>query len=145
MAGCSSIDGSCGQTSSLENCSNSNCATYLVDLSPKKHEIDRHASEEQGSSRASNVAFSSLPTMHITGEAASGELGHMQNQHPFPSDVERVFLAASSKSCPLPISYEKANVSVNKEGYPGLLQRNLFLPHLSVEAVNEAVEVSYIA
>eukprot|EP00268_Persea_americana_P031034 TRINITY_DN3011_c0_g1_i2.p1 TRINITY_DN3011_c0_g1~~TRINITY_DN3011_c0_g1_i2.p1 ORF type:complete len:1106 (-),score=254.73 TRINITY_DN3011_c0_g1_i2:667-3984(-) len=140
VSGCTSVDGLCGQTSSLENGGTSNCATSLVDLSSRNHEIDTHASEEQGPSRASDVAFSSLPTMHITGGAASGALGCMQNQHSFPSDVERLFLVQGSGSCPVPISYEIAKVSVNKEGYPGLMQRNLFLPHWSVEAVNDAIE-----
>lgn len=45
----------------------------------------------------------------------------------------------------MPISYEIAKVSANKEGYPGLMQRNLFLPHWSVEAVNDAIEVSRVA
>lgn len=141
-AGCSSVDGTCGHASACSrNGSNSNGVTSHADASSsKKHEVDIHASDKRGVVRASNIAFNSLPSMHIAGEAASGELANMQDHYPFRSDVERDLLIANSRSYPLPISNERMNIALNREGYSDLLQRKHYLPYLLDEAVNEAIE-----
>ncbi|XP_077214162.1 ribonuclease II/R family protein [Tasmannia lanceolata] len=149
--GNSNYVGNNGSSNYVGNNGNSNYVSLPVELSPSnKREVDIHASEDQGGLvRASNVTFGSLPTMHINSQAKSTELGSMQDQNHFPSDLDGIVLAVSSSSCPDPISYEKTKLpSPNKEflpcheneGHPDMTQRKYFATHLSLEAVNEAIE-----
>uniref|UniRef100_A0A5B7BIX7 DIS3-like exonuclease 2 n=1 Tax=Davidia involucrata TaxID=16924 RepID=A0A5B7BIX7_DAVIN len=120
------------------------------------NEMRREASEFVGSGSTSNyvisnecrlpgasdVAFHSLPTMHINEQAGSHEGGTMQNQLMFQSDsAERTF----SKSCPELIACEESVRSYANKDF--LLshqicnaQRKCFVPHWSMEAVNGALE-----
>ncbi|XP_058086128.1 DIS3-like exonuclease 2 isoform X2 [Magnolia sinica] len=151
VSGCSSVDGICGHAPAwLGNGSSLQSVMLPAESSTsKKNEAEVNASDEQGPGRASNVLFTSLPTMHITGCLASAEPSNMRDWHPSPSDMERDFLAVSSKSCPGPISYEKMSYNPPDKGflschkheeYLDTLQKKYFVPHWSVEAVNEAIE-----
>ncbi|KAH7567896.1 hypothetical protein ACOSP7_009869 [Xanthoceras sorbifolium] len=102
--------------------------------------LDLHASNELELTSASNVAFSSMPTMHIN-EPDSVEARSMQNQPVLPDLAGRVF----SKSCPDPVvgdspywAYTNKNWNLyhQNEGYG---QSKIFAAHWSVEAVNEAL------
>ncbi|GAB4861373.1 hypothetical protein Ancab_036535 [Ancistrocladus abbreviatus] len=86
-------------------------------------------SNQEGQSEEPNVAFSSLPTMHIGKQAAKSDAA-MKN---------------FSKSCPTPIEFgEPANLTRNMDVVPSHLvegqQKHFFDPHWSLEAVNEALE-----
>ncbi|KAA8538508.1 hypothetical protein F0562_028121 [Nyssa sinensis] len=91
---------------------------------------------------ASNVAFYSLPTMHINEQAGLQEGGTMQNQLIFQSDsAEKTF----SKSCPELIAREEsvrsyANMDFFLSHRIHHAQRKCFVPHWSMEAVNRALE-----
>ncbi|KAL3504124.1 hypothetical protein ACH5RR_033965 [Cinchona calisaya] len=91
--------------------------------------------------RASEVAFNSLPTMHIDRQKSEHEEGSLQNQHIFAADVNgRVF----SNSCPEPISSQVTidpNVSVVQSHVGnGKAQQKYFAPHWTEEAVRKALE-----
>ncbi|KAF8411801.1 hypothetical protein HHK36_004360 [Tetracentron sinense] len=145
-AGHSSVNKIHGDASEcLGNGSSSDYVSLSMNTSSSKQfGLEVHASDDHGLTRASNVAFNSLPTMHVTGVAASVEVGSMQGQHVFPSDLdEKLF----SKSCPEKICREVASGSfLNKEFLHSHqsegcdMQRKYFAPHWSVEAVNEALK-----
>ncbi|XP_059630776.1 DIS3-like exonuclease 2 [Cornus florida] len=141
------------QNSSVPACSSVNeirgkGSEFLGSGSPSNHVLgngnpSNHVIlSERQPPEVSNVAFHSLPTMHINEQATSQEGGNMQNQQMFPSDVgERTF----SKSCPVPINCGESMVSyVNKDFLLSQqichVQRKCFDSHWSVEAVNEALE-----
>lgn len=98
-------------------------------------------SNEQQLSRASNIAFNSLPTMRVNEQAATQEGISMQNQHFFPSDFgDRMY----SKSCPVTVTCEESIGSIGTKDSLLPRQRNFFAPHWSSESVNEALEVSLL-
>ncbi|XAR55591.1 Exoribonuclease II [Bertholletia excelsa] len=95
---------------------------------------------EQQLPKASNVAFNSLPTMHITENAAPSEGSTVENQQLFFSDFGGM---AFSKSCPETISSEDPMEPYGKDFIPTRQpshQQKYFTPHRSTEAINEALE-----
>ena len=93
--------------------------------------------------RASDVAFISLPTMHINEQAAPPEGRSMQNQQLNYSDYCGTMI---SKSCP---EMTACNESIGSYASKDCLlshqichQRKYFASHWSIESVNEALEVS---
>lgn len=98
-------------------------------------------SNEQQLSRASNIAFNSLPTMRVNEQAATQEGISMQNQHFFPSDFgDRMY----SKSCPVTVTCEESIGSIGTKDSLLPRQRNFFAPHWSSESVNEALEKGHV-
>ncbi|KAK2988844.1 hypothetical protein RJ640_020208 [Escallonia rubra] len=99
--------------------------------------------EEQQLLQASNIAFNSLPTMHLSEEVAAREGGSMQDQHMFQSDFsESIF----SQSCPEPIALDAAVGSNVKKSFPLSQQiechsqKKYFDSHWSSEAVTQELE-----
>ncbi|KAK3019418.1 hypothetical protein RJ639_004575 [Escallonia herrerae] len=99
--------------------------------------------EEEHLLQASNVAFNSLPTMHLSEEVAAREGGSMQDQHMFQSDFsESIF----SQSCPEPIALDAAVGSHVKKSFPLSQQiechgqKKYFDSHWSSEAVTQELE-----
>lgn len=95
---------------------------------------------DHGLTKASNLAFSSLPTMHIV-QPRDGQ--SPENQHFLPSRFDgRMF----EKYCPEPtVCGGSPGISANK-GFPpqhmeGYSERKYFNPHWSMEDVNDALEV----
>ncbi|WRX31149.1 Ribonuclease II/R - like 3 [Theobroma cacao] len=93
------------------------------------------ALNEQTPGRASDFAFSSMPTMHINEQVGSG-CGDADD------DVGgRTF----SKSCPEPISLAGSSKVCIEGFFPfhqveGFARKELFAPYWPIEAVNEALE-----
>lgn len=107
---------------------------------------DNHDPEEYEQPKACEVAFSSLPAMHISEETSSGDVRTMQNQDVVPSDPGG---KSCSKSCPEPTSCEWSNGSFadkvslprrEMEAYP---QRKYFAPYWSIESVTKALQVYF--
>ncbi|KAK3005232.1 hypothetical protein RJ639_017672 [Escallonia herrerae] len=101
--------------------------------------------EEEQLLQTSNVAFNSLPTMHLSEEVAAREGGSMQDQHMLQSDFsESIF----SQSCPEPIALDSAVGSHVKKSFPLSQQiechgqKKYFDSHWSSEAVTQELEVS---
>ncbi|KAK6938442.1 Ribonuclease II/R [Dillenia turbinata] len=96
-----------------------------------------------GVGKASNVAFGSMPPMHISEQPSMNESIWALNQGMPPSDHSRKMF---SKSCPEPVSCEEPIGSYRKRGiFPphqveGYSQKPCFEPHWPVDAVNEALE-----
>lgn len=94
------------------------------------------ALNEQTPGRASDFAFSSMPTMHINEQVGSG-CGDADD------DVGgRTF----SKSCPEPISLAGSSKVCIDGFFPfhqveGFARKELFAPYWPIEAVNKALEV----
>ncbi|KAJ0026325.1 hypothetical protein Pint_08219 [Pistacia integerrima] len=112
---------------------NGNKKSFVSYSSSRQHGLDLHPSNDQESTRASDVAFSSMPTMHIN-EQDLVEAGSMH--HLLPADLGGKTV---SMSCPTP-SARDCWEYINGDGYA---QSPIFLPHLSTEAVNEALEKGY--
>ncbi|ERN11392.1 DIS3-like exonuclease 2 [Amborella trichopoda] len=103
----------------------------------------------QRSNRASDISFTSLPTMHIhSGDASNLNLGYSQDQDIFSCNLVGEVFADISKSCPDPITNEHVTVLSpnrelmlyqNNEGYHDMTQRK-FSAHWSIQSVNEALE-----
>ncbi|KAF6140645.1 hypothetical protein GIB67_013938 [Kingdonia uniflora] len=86
-----------------------------------------------------NLAFSSLPTMHIYGDAPN--LGKEGDSSSFPSVSAKVLYL---NSCPLPITHNQTNGSL---GFSSIetdfcvnKQTRYFTPHWSDETVSKALE-----
>jgi hypothetical protein len=114
----------------------------LSNSSSKQQGVYMHHPNEHGLTGVSDVAFYSMPSMHISEQVDSLELLSIPNQ--CVSDFgRRVF----SQSCPEPLACG---------GFPGTFtnkdlcpfphiegsQNFFFDPHWSMEAVNEALKVS---
>lgn len=96
---------------------------------------------EQGLSKASNVAFISMPLMHIDKQAEPGDL-QIVPMHGGGVDAKSFSEPASCRG--------SSGTNKNKDSVPcgqiGLCgQKNYFSPHWSVEAVEKALEVSTVA
>ena len=119
--------------------------TSLSYSSSKQGGLETDPLDNHGLHKASDVAFTSLPTMHLNEQALHAEVGSMNNQHIFPSDPSG---GMCSKSCPVPIDCEQSIQSFTNKNVlspyqdEGCAQRKYFTPHWSTEAVNEALEVS---
>ncbi|CAL5344643.1 unnamed protein product [Camellia sinensis] len=96
---------------------------------------------EQQLPGACNVAFNSLPTIHINEQIAPQEVRSMQNQLLFSSDSGGRMLL---KSYPKTIACEESmGLYASKDflmSQQTCHQRKYFAPHWSVESVNEALE-----
>ncbi|KAK9271327.1 hypothetical protein L1049_026917 [Liquidambar formosana] len=128
----------------LGNGSGSNHVTSSIGYSSSKHNgVGSDPSSEHGVTKASDVAFNSMPTMHINEQVDLMEVGNTHSQHQFPSDLGG---RTGSKSCPVPIACQEPIGSfTNKDFLPsqqieGYAQSKYFAPHWSMEAVNEALE-----
>ncbi|XVF39389.1 hypothetical protein PTKIN_Ptkin01aG0030800 [Pterospermum kingtungense] len=91
------------------------------------------ALNEQSPDRASDVAFSSMPTMHINEQAGSGCVDSGVDGGTFP------------QSCPEPIPYAGSSKMcmdgfLSSHQVEGFARKKLFDPYWPVEAVNEALE-----
>ncbi|XWS15101.1 hypothetical protein CRYUN_Cryun35bG0065200 [Craigia yunnanensis] len=93
------------------------------------------ASNELTPDRASDVAFSSMPSMHISEQAGLG------------CDDTAVYVGGRtfSKSCPEPIAYAGSSKMCMDGFLPfhqdeGFARKKLFAPYWPIEAVNEALE-----
>ncbi|KAK2659550.1 hypothetical protein Ddye_006083 [Dipteronia dyeriana] len=106
----------------------------------RQQDLELRASDEIELTSASNVSFSSMPTMHIN-EPGSVEARNMQNQPVLPDLAGGVF----PESCPEPVvSYSSYWAYTNKDVDPsqqneGYGQSKIFAAHWSVEAVIEAL------
>lgn len=120
-------------------------ATNHVTTSLRQHKLETCPPDEHGFANASNVAFSSLPPMHINGRANLEDMQNSQNQISHPSDPDGKMF---SKSCSESITYEGSSDSFMNQGFPspfrmeGHAQKKYFSPHWSLEAINDALEVS---
>lgn len=144
-ATCSSANEMRGEVSEcLANGSISNYDTTSLSYSSSKQGgLETDPLDNHGLHKASDVAFTSLPTMHLNEQALRAEVGSMNNQHIFPSDPSG---GMCSKSCPVPIDCEQSIQSFTNKNVlspyqdEGCAQRKYFTPHWSTEAVNEALE-----
>ncbi|KAK6939838.1 Ribonuclease II/R [Dillenia turbinata] len=96
-----------------------------------------------GVGKASHVAFSSMPPMHINEQQSLNEARWVQNQDMPPSEHGRKMF---SKSCPEPVSCDEPIGPHTKSGiFPpqqveGSSQKPCFEPHWPLDAVNEALK-----
>lgn len=98
-------------------------------------------SNEQQLPRASNIAFNSLPTMHMNEQVATQEDISLQNQHFFSSDHGgRMY----SKSCPVTVTCEESTGSIGSNDFLLPHQRNFFASHWPSESVDEALEKGHV-
>ncbi|KAK9110689.1 hypothetical protein Sjap_018749 [Stephania japonica] len=101
------------------------------------------ASSDQGLSRASDVAFSSLPSMRIYPEGGA-VLENIQVQHQFPPLEGTGF----SRSCPVPMYHEESTEAFSNEQKLPFLENDLsadygrrhFVPHWPLHVVDKAIE-----
>lgn len=109
-------------------------------LSSKQSGSGMHNLNDHGVTRASNVAFVSMPSMHVYERPELDGTKRMDDQHGFPADFRgRMF----SKSCPEPLACGSLpGTFANGEmlGVEASALRRLFAPHWSIDAVNEALE-----
>lgn len=111
-----------------------------MNCSTSKHQgLEPNPSNEQESTRASDVSFSSMPTMHINEE-------DLQSQHLSPADLG----GRTSRSCPAPVANDSSCWAYANKGvdpyhhFESYAHSKIFAPYWSMEAVNEALEVSAI-
>ncbi|XP_075648491.1 DIS3-like exonuclease 2 [Castanea sativa] len=107
---------------------------------PNEHALDLCPSIEHELTRASDVGFSSMPTMHICEKANPMEEQNIPNQH-----VSDFGHRVMSQSCPEPVFYRGSpGTSKNNYMFPSPhiegSQKKYFDPHWSMEAVNEALK-----
>lgn len=89
--------------------------------------------------RTSDIAFNSLPAMHLNNEVAP-VVGDAQNHQLFSSDIDGKIIL---KSCSKLIASEDPARSYPRNGLMLLQnspQRKLFAPHWPIEVVNEALQ-----
>ena len=121
---------------SLKNEDKTQSLTSSLSCSSSKQQGLEMASNEQIPDRASDVAFSSMPTMHINEQVGSG----------FDYTAVDVGGRTFSKSCPEPIAYAGSS-RMCRDGFlpflqvEGFARKKLFAPYWPREAVNEALEV----
>ncbi|XP_057486707.1 DIS3-like exonuclease 2 isoform X1 [Actinidia eriantha] len=100
---------------------------------------------EQHLPRTCDVAFISLPTMHINEKAAPPEGRSMQNQQLNSSDYGGTMI---SKSCPETTACKESIGSYASKdcllSHQICHQRKYFASHWSIESVNEALEKGHI-
>ncbi|XP_027148919.1 DIS3-like exonuclease 2 isoform X2 [Coffea eugenioides] len=109
--------------------------------------LDNVGSNENQVPRASDVAFSSLPVMHVTDQKSECEKGSLQNQHSLEADDENG--SVISNCCPEAIFgcqvLKDSDVDVDVDPMPshrgnGRAQRKYFASHWPEEAVTKALE-----
>lgn len=109
---------------------------------PNEHTLDLCPPSEHELTRASDVGFSSMPTMRICEQVNPMEEQNIPNQH-----VSDFGHRVMSQSCPEPVFYrESPGTSNNNYMFPSPhiegFQKKCFDPHWSMEVVNEALKVS---
>ncbi|XP_052204958.1 DIS3-like exonuclease 2 isoform X2 [Diospyros lotus] len=116
-------------------------SSSVNELHEEKSEIFRFAgtSNEQALPRASNVAFNSLPTMHIIEHGASHEDRSVHEQQLVASGAKMF-----SRSFPDTITGEESTESCATKYFLLYHQRKYFTPHWSPSAINEALEKGYL-
>ncbi|XP_044479170.1 DIS3-like exonuclease 2 [Mangifera indica] len=117
----------------MQTLRNGNKTSFVSHSSSRQQGLDLHPSNNQESTKASDVTFCSMPTMHIN-EPDSVETSSMH--HLLPADLVGEVV---SESCPTMTAHDGWEY-INEEVYA---QSPIFLPHLSREAVNEALEKGY--
>jgi DIS3-like exonuclease 2 len=143
LVSCGSVDGIRGEASeSMGDGRTCNAVpASLSNSSSKQQVVYMHHPNEHGLTGVSNVAFYSMPTMHISEQADSVELLSIPNQR--VSDFGR---RAFSLSCPEPLACGLPGTFTNKDLFPFPhiegSRKKYFDPHWSMEAVNEALKVS---
>ncbi|KAF4348208.1 hypothetical protein G4B88_017168 [Cannabis sativa] len=128
-------------SAALEHMGNDRESNHVT-TSLTQHKLENISLDEHGFSNASNVAFNSMPPMHINGKTNLKDTQSEQNQMSQPSDpCEKSF----SKSCSKPVICEGSSDSFMNKGFPsphlmeGCAQK-VFSPHYSLEAINDALE-----
>ncbi|PRQ26500.1 putative exoribonuclease II [Rosa chinensis] len=134
---CSSVNELHGEVS--PECLGNGTMANHVTTSLKQRHLDMNPPYEQELTKASNLAFSSLPTMHIV---ESLDVQSPENQRLLPSDFGGKM---SAKSCPEPAACGASPGILTNKGSPpqhfeGFSQRKYFPPHWSMEDVNDALE-----
>lgn len=115
----------------------SNYCSLTQQASQSNHPI------ENGLSRRNKIAFSSLPPLHISEQADLGSQNSM-NEHLHSLDVGGRVI----KSCPEQIACGRMpGISMNHHSTPGdvtenNMQKKYFTSHLSMDDVNEGLQVS---
>ncbi|XP_030933595.1 DIS3-like exonuclease 2 [Quercus lobata] len=107
---------------------------------PNEHALDLCPPIEHELTRASDVGFSSMPTMRICEQVNPMEEQNIPNQH-----VSDFGHRVMSQSCPEPVFYRGSpGTSKNNYMFPSPhiegSQKKYFDPHWSMEAVNEALK-----
>lgn len=136
-AAATSVNETRGESSnSLGNGSKTKIHTLSMSCSTSRQlESDVSPLSEHGPSTASNIAFNSMPTMHVNKQA----------ENLLPPGLGGLMIA---KSCPEPIDGRgPVGKCTNKDFigfnlFDGHAQSKNFAPHWSMEAVNVALEVS---
>ncbi|XWS21602.1 hypothetical protein CRYUN_Cryun30bG0068400 [Craigia yunnanensis] len=134
-SGYNSVNEARGESSdSLKNEDKTKSLTSSMSCSWSKQGSEM-ASNEQTPDRASDVAFSSMPTMHINEQVGSG----------FDDTAIDVGGRTFSKSFPEPIAYAGSSKMCIDGFLPflqveGFAQKKLFAPYWPIDAVNEALE-----
>lgn len=110
----------------------------------KQQKLEAHSQNENITTKASNVAFKSLPTMHINDKANLEDVQILQNQNLQPSKPGGRIL---SKFCPDSIVCKESSESFMNNVFPtkqmeSCAQKKYFAPHWSLNDVNDAIEVS---
>lgn len=141
---CNSVNEIRGEATQTKNgYKTKNLTSSMNCSSTKQQDLDLHPLSEQDPTGASTVTFSSMPTMHIN-EEESAESGSTQSQLLLATDLCGSII---SRSCPEPIANDSyCWAYTNKDDNPSHQSEarcKIFAPHWSMEAVNEALEVSY--
>lgn len=132
---CNSVNEARGESSgSLKNEDKTKSLTSSMGCSSSKQESEM-ASNEQTPDRASEVAFSSMPTMHINEQAGSG----------FDDTAVGGDGRTFSISCPEPTTHAGSSKMCIDDFLPshqveGFARKKLFTPYWPIEAVHEALE-----
>ncbi|EXB44351.1 DIS3-like exonuclease 2 [Morus notabilis] len=98
--------------------------------------------DDHGFTNTSNVAFNSLPPLHINEQTNSEDMQNSQNQNPHPSNLGGEMF---SKSYSEPSTYRGSPDLFMTKVFPSHLiesyaQKKLYALHWSLEAVNDALE-----
>lgn len=145
LSACTSSNEICGERSEcLGNGNGSNYVALSMSYpASKQNGFDGSSTSDNGVAKSSNVAFISLPTMHMNDQVEFAEVKSMQNSHRLPSEYDGGLLL---KTYPWRNSYEEPVESYsNRTFHPshqseGTAQRKHFAPHWSSEVINEALE-----
>ncbi|GMI82903.1 Rrp44 homolog B, SUPPRESSOR OF VARICOSE [Hibiscus trionum] len=122
---CNSMSEARGETSDSFKSEGKAKSLTTMNCSSSKQGLEM-ASSEQTPVRASDVGFTSMPTMHVNDRVGSG-------CNDTAVDVGGTF----SNSCPESIAYLGSSPFPQFEGFA---RKKLFAPHWPIEAVSEALE-----
>ncbi|GKU87678.1 hypothetical protein SLEP1_g2040 [Rubroshorea leprosula] len=137
-AACGSVNETVGEASeNLKSGSETKISTSYVNYaSPKQQGSEKHVPNEERPAKASNIAFNSMPIMHIN-ETELGGVSSAQDEYV----GDRMF----SKSWPEPIVQDRSSGTdtysfFHSQQIEASTQRKLFVRHWPVEAVTDALE-----